>query len=208
LERSCLITEEIAGATQADKFCEAAFGGSLPREKTAEKRRLIRAMARLARRLHAARLSHRDFYLCHILVRPGGMPSMPRAGHALGSSEQACPRNNGAGMPPPKVHESGAMEPILYLIDLQRVTHHRRGLGRRWIVKDLAALLFSSWPSEATHIRSAVFTRTDGLRFAREYFGVPRLGPEHKAILRSVLRKARRIAARQARRAGRQEAKA
>jgi heptose I phosphotransferase len=170
-ERSCIVTEEIAGATQADKFCEAAFGGARSPEKTAEKRRLILAVARLARRLHAARLSHRDFYLCHILVRPvaGG-------------------------------------EPILYLIDLQRVTHHRRGIGRRWIVKDLGALLFSSRPSAATFIRSAVFTRTDAVRFAREYFAVPRLGQEHKAILRSIIRKARRIAGHEARRR-RQEAR-
>ena len=167
-ERSCLITEEIAGATQADKFCEAAFGGNPSREKIAQKRRLILAIARLARRLHAARLSHRDFYLCHILVRP----------------------------------VEGA-EPILFLIDLQRVAHHRRGLGRRWIVKDLAAMLFSSRPSAATHIRSAVFTRTDAVRFAREYFGVPRLGEGHKAILRSIVRKARRMAAHEARRSPR-----
>ena len=171
-ERSCIVTEEIAGATQADKFCEAAFGGNPSREKIAEKRRLILAIARLARRLHAARLSHRDFYLCHILIRP----------------------------------VSGG-DPILYLIDLQRVTHHRRGIGRRWIVKDLGALLFSSRPSAATHIRSAVFTRTDAVRFAREYFAVPRLGDEHKAILRSIIRKAPRIAAHEARRRRRQEAR-
>jgi heptose I phosphotransferase len=157
-ERSVLVTEEIAGATQADDFCEARYGGDPPPDRTAEKRRLIRQMADLARRMHAANLSHRDFYLCHILVRPV---------------------------------EGG--EFVLHLIDLQRLTHHRRGIGRRWIVKDLAALLFSSWPGPATGIRSPVFTQTDRLRFARAYFGADRLTAAHKRLLRAVVRKAGRI---------------
>jgi len=131
-ERSVLVTEEIAGAIQADDWCQARFAGPLSCERTAEKRRLVRRIADLARRLHAADLSHRDFYLCHIMVR---------------SVEGA--------------------EPVLHLIDLQRLAHHRRGIGRRWIVKDLAALLFSSWPGPATGIRSPIFTQTDRLRFAR-----------------------------------------
>lgn len=167
-ERSCLVTEEIAGATQADDYTQAAYGGTLTPERVAEKRRLVRQMADLARRLHAANLSHRDFYLCHILVRPldGG-------------------------------------ETVLHLIDLQRLTHHRGGIGRRWVVKDLAALLFSSWPGPATGIRTPVFTQTDRLRFARAYFRVNRLGPEHKRWLRDVVRKARGIERHDARRRAR-----
>jgi len=170
-ERSCLVTEEVAGAAQADEYCEARFAPPCSRERVAEKRRLIRAIATLATQLHRARLSHRDFYLCHILVRP----------------------------------IAGA-EPVLHLIDLQRLTHHRRGLGERWIVKDLAALLFSSWPSAATGIRSPVFTNTDRMRFARAYFGTARLTAEHKALLRQVIAKARRIAQHEARRRTRKEA--
>ena len=168
-ERSFLATEEIAGAAQADKYCEAAFGKDRSRGATAARRRLVRGIGGLARNLHASRLSHRDFYLCHILVRPvqGG-------------------------------------EYVLHLIDLARVAFHRRGLARRWIVKDLAALLFSSWPSAATFIRSPVFTRTDGLRFARAYFAAPRLTQDQKRLLRSVIVKARSIARREARRAARQ----
>jgi len=164
-ERSCIITEEVAGATQADDYCEAHFAGALSRDALAAKRRLIRRIAGLARRLHRARLSHRDLYLCHILVRPV---------------------------------ENG--EPGLHLIDLQRLAHHRRGIGERWIVKDLAALLFSSWPSPATHIRSRVFTDADRLRFAREYFETPHLTPQQKCLIRRVVRKARRIARHEQRR--------
>jgi heptose I phosphotransferase len=164
-EQSCLVTEEVPGATQADDLCEDAFGRDRSRQATAAKRRLIRAIAGLARRMHAANLSHRDFYLCHILVRP-------------------VPGD----------------EPRLHLIDLARVAHHKRGLGERWIVKDLAAMLFSSWPSAATGIRSPVFTRTDAMRFVLEYFGAPRLSAHEKRIVGRVVRKARRIARREARR--------
>lgn len=167
-ERSCILTEEIPGATQADDYCQAAFAGPLARGQVAARRRLVRQMAGLARRLHAARLSHRDFYLCHLMVRP-----------------------------------VAGREPVLHLIDLQRLTHHRRGIGRRWVVKDLAALLFSSWPSAATGIRSAVFTETDRMRFARAYFAVPRLGQDQKRLLRQAVAKARGVARREARRARR-----
>jgi hypothetical protein len=126
-------------------------------------------MAALARRLHDADLSHRDFYLCHIMVRP-----------------------------------VGGREPVLHLIDLQRLTHHRRGIGRRWVVKDLAALLFSSMPGPATGIRSRAFTRTDRLRFARAYFQATRLAAEHKRLLRAVMRKAGRMARHDARKRARE----
>ena len=167
-QRSCLVTEEIAGAVQADKYCEAAFAGDRSREAVGRKRALVRAMAQLARRLHAAGLVHRDFYLCHILVRP----------------------------------VEGA-EPVLHLIDVARVERRLDGAPERWIAKDLAALLFSAWPSPATHIRSAVFTRTDAMRFACEYFQTRRLGADQKRLIKCVIAKARRIARREARRRGR-----
>jgi len=164
-QRSCLVTEEIAGAVQADEYCEAAFGADRSREATLRKRRLIRAMARLARRFHCAGLVHRDFYLCHILVRP----------------------------------REGA-EPALHLIDVARVERRLGGAPENWIVKDLAALLFSSWPSPATHIRSPVFTQTDRLRFAREYFQTPHLAAGQKRLLKRIIRKALWIARHEARR--------
>jgi heptose I phosphotransferase len=163
--RSFLVTEEIAGATQADDYCEAAFGRDRSRRAAGAKRRLVTAIARLARRFHQGGLVHRDFYLCHVLVRPA----------------------------------EGA-EPQLHLIDLARVTHHRGGPAGRWTVKDLASLLFSSWPSPATGIRSPVFTRTDAVRFAREYFHVPRLEAAHKRLIRRIAAKARRIAQHEERR--------
>ncbi len=38
----------------------------------ADRRRLVRAVAELARRMHASGLNHRDFYLCHILKERTG----------------------------------------------------------------------------------------------------------------------------------------
>jgi len=167
-EQSCLITEEVPDAVQADVYFENTFGEEHSREAVAAKRQLIRALARLVRRFHASGFVHRDLYLCHILVRP-----QPSA------------------------------NPILHLIDLQRVERQRRGVRRRRIVKDLAALLFSSWPSPATHICSRVFTDADRLCFAREYFETPHLMPQQKCLIRRVVRKARRIARHEQRRRAR-----
>ena len=167
-ERSCLVTEEIPQGTQADMYFEAIYAtGTSPAHRTA-KRRIIRRIAQLARRFHAARFTHRDFYLCHILVR-----SMSG--------------------------EMGA-DPALHLIDLQRVQYHRRGVPERWIVKDLAALLFSSMPSAATHIRSPIFTRTDRMRFACEYFATRHLSDDDKRLIRRAMQKAGAMAAHERRR--------
>jgi len=165
-ERSCLVTEELAGAVQADVYCERQFGSARRGGgKIAARRRWIRALARLARQFHGSGFVHRDFYLCHVLVRP-----------------------------------VGADEYVLHLIDLQRMMRFRggvpaspRGVPGRWLVKDLAALLFSSWPSPATFVRSEVFTNTDRMRFAREYFGADRLSADQKTLVRRAVRKARRI---------------
>jgi len=167
-ERSCLVTEEIAGATQADDWAQASFGEDASAAATASKRRMVRALGRLARRFHAAGFVHKDFYLCHVMVRPV---------------------------------EGG--ETQLHLIDLQRVVRYPRRARSRWIVKDLAALLFSSWPSEATGIRTHVFSNTDRLRFAHEYFGVARLAAQQKRLIGRIVRKARRIARHEARRRAR-----
>jgi len=157
-ERSCLVTEELADATQADVYCECRFGSASDRGKTAARRRWVRALARLARQFHGSGFVHRDFYLCHVLVRP-----------------------------------VGADDYVLHLIDLQRMLRFRGVVPERWIVKDLAALLFSSWPSPATFVRSEVFTDTDRMRFAREYFGTDRLSAAQKSLVRRAVRKARRI---------------
>ena len=66
--RSFSLTLEIKEASPLDRFIDenlspAGFGF---------KRRLISGVADMARRMHGAGFSHRDFYLCHLFIRPRG----------------------------------------------------------------------------------------------------------------------------------------
>lgn len=72
----------------------------------------------------------------------------------------------------------------LTVIDLQRA-RRKRGLRRRWYVKDAAELLHSA-PMPPV-------TRTDLARFLRRYFGVSKLGSPEKTFARRVSSKATRI---------------
>ena len=163
------MTEEIPGGLPADDFLKDNFaaGGSDFRKK----RLLVRQIARLAGRFHGAGFYHRDFYLCHFFVRP-----WPTAGQA-----PPCHITEGA------TDSSGQSPYILHLIDLQRVRHCRgRKVGRRWIVKDLAALAYSA--------PEGVITRTDKVRFLREYFAADKLDVTVRDLIRSIVRKTRLIA--------------
>ena len=74
----------------------------------------------------------------------------------------------------------------LKLIDLQRV--ERRASGRRrWLVKDISALNYSS--------PVGIITRTDRLRFFKAYVGSPTLSRTDRAFIKSVVQKTERIAA-------------
>jgi len=95
------------------------------------KRGLIGAVAEIARCLHENGINHRDFYLCHFLLDHAA------AGGA--ASDKA---------------------PQLYLIDLHRM-QMRHAPARRWVLKDLAGLYFSSL--------DAGLTRRDYYRFLRSY---------------------------------------
>jgi len=95
------------------------------------KRRLVVAVARFARAMHAAGVVHRDFYICHLLVRREAL-------------------------------QRGCVE--LAVIDLHRAQIRRR-IPRRWLRRDLAALLFS--------VLDLPLSRTAWLRFVREYRGRP-----------------------------------
>ena len=66
------------------------------------------------------------------------------------------------------------------LIDLQRVQYRTRR-RRRWLVKDLTQLAYSA-PRDRIKC-------THKMAFIRKYFGVTRLRPEHKRIIREVLAK-------------------
>lgn len=118
------------------------------------KRILIERVAQIARALHANGIVHRDLYLCHFLL----------------DTSVAIDTDDGESV-------------RLYLIDLHRVAHHRR-MKRRWQIKDVAALYFSSM--------DIGLTQRDLLRFIQAY---------HQCPWRQVLRERGRFWKKVARRA-------
>lgn len=96
------------------------------------KRALIKRVAIIARQIHQHGLNHRDLYICHFLLKDVDFKNM---------TDPNC-------LP-------------LYLIDLHRV-QIRSKTPERWLVKDIAALYFSSM--------DIGFTKRDFYRFIKEYF--------------------------------------
>ncbi len=117
--------------------------GATGRNRVLLQRALLRHIADLARRMHGAGLNHRDFYLCHFLVRDRDW-SKWKPGDAVD----------------------------LTLIDLHRVQRRDR-VPERWLVKDLGGLLFSALDAGLTRrdlLRFIAAYRQQPLRevFARE----------------------------------------
>jgi len=77
--------------------------------------------------------------------------------------------------------------PALRLIDLQRV-FRPRWRWRRWQVKDLAALNYST-PGPCV-------PSTERLRFLRAYLGVPRFRPRDRRLIRRILARTKRLSRR------------
>jgi heptose I phosphotransferase len=73
----------------------------------------------------------------------------------------------------------------LYVIDLHRV-NVRDKVGKRWMVKDLAALLFSSL--------EVPVTQGQRLAFYKRYMQIDRLSPGDKNLIRLIVRKCNKIA--------------
>ena len=73
------------------------------------------------------------------------------------------------------------------LIDCERVERAEGGPRWRWRVKDLAALQGSA---------GGGWSRSDRVRFLREYLDLERLDPDARRLARAVLRKARALATR------------
>ncbi len=110
------------------------------------RRALIEQLAEMVRRMHTHGINHRDCYICHFHLDTSSGPES--------SSRDRLP---------------------LYVIDLHRAQIRRR-TPRRWLIKDLAGLHFSSL--------DIGLTRTDRWRFAAAYEQKP---------LREVLRTHRRF---------------
>jgi len=101
-----------------------------------EKRMLLEKVAHVARELHIVGINHRDFYLCHFMLDVESIAQW----HKQGSG------------------------PHLYIVDLHRA-QIRQQVPRRWLIKDLSGLYFSSL--------NLGFTRYDYFRFMRAYWQLP-----------------------------------
>lgn len=63
---SFIVTRELAGAVELDKYLQAQVQPLCFRQRLA----LIDELARIARTIHRHGINHRDFYLCHFLLDP------------------------------------------------------------------------------------------------------------------------------------------
>ena len=113
-----------------------------PRE-LALKRQLVRYLASVARTLHENGVNHRDFYLCHFLLRQDS-PGLAQAGGRLD----------------------------LHLIDLHRVQLRQR-TPQRWRLKDIAGLYFSALDAGLTRHDCYRFMRLYGGTPLRTQLGCP-----------------------------------
>ena len=68
--QSFVMTQDLGDIISLEELC-VDWKGSPPDE--AFKRRLVIALAQLAARLHGAGLCHRDFYLCHFVLKKAGL---------------------------------------------------------------------------------------------------------------------------------------
>lgn len=153
------------------------------------RRRRLEGLARLVASLHRAGFVHRDLYLSHIFMErtEGGRDAHPpisggvRDAHLPGEDggRDAHPPEGGQNAHPPG---DG-----FRLIDLQRV-FRPRWRQRRWVIKDLAALHFST-PIERVGM-------SERLRFLCRYVReCGRFGPA-RVLARLIDRKTRRMARR------------
>jgi len=156
--RSYFLSREIEGGMPLDDFLRERFPAdrTLTGDAFRLKRSIIGQLARVARRFHAHGCHHQDFYLNHFFIRSA---------------------DEGGGAP------AEAFE--IFLIDLQRMRRRRR-LRKRWVIKDLGQLDYST--------RRAALSRADRLRFLLAYLGVASLDSSDRRFLRRVLAKSARIA--------------
>ena len=112
-QQSFIITDALTDTLDVEQWLAAPDTAALSEQHPPGKRQVLRAIGRLAGKLHASGINHRDFYLCHFRLRPAEL----------------------AGLRP-------GQQPRLYLMDLHRAQIRHR-VPLRWLVKDLSGLLYS-----------------------------------------------------------------
>lgn len=136
---SFIITKAIEPNISADQLLEKYLNH---RYYFKLKRRLIEFLAKITSILHRNGLNHRDYYICHFLVKINDDLNKLLAQGILDDELIQMILNN------------------IYLIDLHRM-QIRHAVPKRFIIKDLSALLFS--------VRNYKLTKTDYMRFIKIY---------------------------------------
>ena len=130
-KQSFLMTEELTNKVSLEDLAKA---WQIQKPTFKFKQALLREVATIARLMHQSGMNHRDFYLCHFLLKKDQIENLTAPG----------------------LH--------LILMDLHRA-QIRKKVPRRWQVKDIAGLYFSSM--------DAFLTQRDLLRFLTLYFEKP-----------------------------------
>ncbi len=156
-QTSFIVTEDLIETISLEDLSRD-WGKETPdyRLKTA----LIREVGRISGLLHSSGLNHRDYYICHFLLKiPQGIDAIDPA------------------------------DLKLHLIDLHRA-QIRAAVPKRWRLKDIAGLYFSTF--------DLGFSRRDYLRFIRAYTGLPlkRALAEYGWLWDAIGKKADRLYAR------------
>ena len=140
--RSFILTDEIADTISlAELFTHWLEFPPRGPDEIRYKRWLIHQVARIARNLHNSGANHRDFYLCHFLLKRGytaGKPDLEKS--------------------------------RLYVIDLHRMQLRKR-TPVRWAIKDIAGLYFSSKDMNLTSRDRYRFMKVYRSGSLREVFG-------------------------------------
>ncbi len=139
--RSFIVTEEVPATITVEEYC-GQWNTSPPttHARIRFKRWLIEKTAEIARTLHRNGANHRDFYLCHFLLKIDGPLDNP-------------------------VPEKTA----IYVIDLHRMQLRRR-TPTRWLVKDIASLYYSGMNIGLTQRDLFRFMKVYDDRSLREIF--------------------------------------
>jgi heptose I phosphotransferase len=134
--RSFILTEDVGDTITVEEILERwKKHGQISRSDLILKRFILRRIGEIARRMHLNGINHRDFYLCHLRI--------PLSHLSQAVLAQSLP---------------------IYVMDLHRAQIRTR-TPLRWIVKDLAGLLFSSF--------ELGLTQRDRVRVATAYSSLP-----------------------------------
>jgi len=109
--QSFIITDDLQNTLSLEEYCRF---WSQRRPSFRLKKALVDKLAQVARTLHENGVNHRDFYICHFLMK------VDSCGEPIDSDN-----------------------PLLFLIDLHRMQLRKR-TPLRWIIKDIASLYFST----------------------------------------------------------------